>query len=102
MDEPQTAVDWFYRRANGTTAALFGSTATGDPALVSAGTIQILQFALLALGIAGSIYTARRIAHRRYQTAARRRATVMPFVVIIALLGAVNVWMFLLPMAHRM
>jgi len=26
----------------------------------------------------------------------------VPFVVIIALLGAVNVWMFLLPMAHRM
>ncbi|WP_246169558.1 hypothetical protein [Actinotalea subterranea] len=85
-----------------TTAALFGSTATGDPALVSAPTIQLLQFALLALGMAGSVYTARRIAHRRYQTATRRRATLTPYVAIIALLGAVNVWLFLLPMAHRM
>lgn len=28
MDEPQTAGDWFYRRANGTTAALFGDSGT--------------------------------------------------------------------------
>jgi len=62
----------------------------------------VLQFALLALGLAGSLYTARRIAHRRYRTAARRHRTQVPFVVIIALRGAVNVGMFLLPMAHRM
>ena len=86
-----------------TLAALFGGTSgTGDPALVGTGTIQVLQFALLALGLAGSLYTARRIAHRRYRTTERRRRTLVPFVVIIALLGAVNVWMFLLPMAHRM
>ena len=86
-----------------TLTVLFGGTGgTGDPALVGTGTIQMLQFALLALGLVGSFYTARRIAHRRYRTAARRRATLVPFVVIIALLGAVNVGMFLLPMAHRM
>ncbi|PVU84269.1 ferredoxin [Cellulomonas sp. WB94] len=86
-----------------TLTVLFGGTGgTGDPALVGTGTIQVLQFALLALGLAGSFYTARRIAHRRYRTAARRRRTLLPFVVIIALLGAVNVGMFLLPMAHRM
>jgi polyferredoxin len=86
-----------------TLAALFGGApGAGDPALVGTGTIQVLQFALLALGLAGSLYTARRIAHRRYRTAARRHRTLAPFVVIIALLGAVNVGMFLLPMAHRM
>ena len=86
-----------------TLAVLFGGTSgTGDPALVGTDTIQVLQFALLALGLAGSLYTARRIAHRRYRTTERRRRTLVPFVVIIALLGAVNVWMFLLPMAHRM
>jgi hypothetical protein len=69
---------------------------------VSTGTIQVLQFMLLALGLAGSIYTARRIAHRRYRTVARRRATLAPYLAIIVLLGAINVWMFLLPMAHRM
>ncbi|MFS0700084.1 4Fe-4S binding protein [Cellulomonas sp. 179-A 4D5 NHS] len=85
-----------------TVANLFGAGVSGDPALVSTGTIQVLQFALLALGIAGSVYTAKRIAYRRYRTAARRRATLTPYVAIIALLGAINVWMFLLPMAHRM
>jgi polyferredoxin len=86
-----------------TLAVLFGGTAgAGDPALVGTGTIQVLQFALLALGLTGSLYAARRIAHRRYRTAARRHRTLVPFVVIIALLGAVNVGMFLLPMAHRM
>ena len=38
------------------------------PALVGTGTIQVLQFTLLAAGVAGSLYTARRIAHRRYRT----------------------------------
>ncbi|NUU16988.1 4Fe-4S binding protein, partial [Cellulomonas humilata] len=85
-----------------TVANLFGAGVSGDPALMSTGTIQVLQFALLALGIAGSIYTAKRISYRRYRTAARRRSTLTPYVVIIALLGAINVWMFLLPMAHRM
>ncbi|MDC7120612.1 4Fe-4S binding protein [Cellulomonas fimi] len=86
-----------------TVAALFGRQSAGaDAALVSTSTIQVLQFVLLALGLAGSIYTARRIAHRRYRTVARRRATLAPYLVIIVLLGAINVWMFLLPMAHRM
>ena len=71
-------------------------------ALVTNGTIQVLQFVLLAVGLAGSLYTARRIAHRRYQTAARRRATLWPYVAIIGLLGALNVYFFLLPMAMRM
>ena len=84
-----------------TVARVFGSTAEGEAALVGTGTIQILQFALLGLGIAASLYTARRIAHRRYRTDARRRATVLPYAAVIAVLGAVNVWMFLLPMAHR-
>ncbi|WP_024288339.1 4Fe-4S binding protein [Cellulomonas sp. KRMCY2] len=86
-----------------TVAGLFGDApVVGDPALVGAGTIQALQFALLALGVAASLYTAGRIARRRYRTAARRRGTVVPYAVIIALLGAVNVYFFLLPMAHRM
>jgi hypothetical protein len=54
------------------------------------------------VGLAGSLYTARRIAHRRYQTPARRRATLAPYIVIIVLLGALNVYFFLLPMAMRM
>ena len=85
-----------------TVGALFGGTTTGSPALVGNGRIQVMQFILLALGLVGSLYTVRRIAHRRYLTPARRRSTLIPFSVLIVVLGALNVVMFTYPMAHRM
>ena len=85
-----------------TVGALFGAQSNASPALVGNGTIQILQYLLLALGLAGSLYTARQIAHRRYRTPARRRSTLIPFSVLIIVLGALNAVMFLSPMAHRM
>ncbi|WP_083665537.1 4Fe-4S binding protein [Tessaracoccus sp. ZS01] len=86
-----------------TVAALFGITYGAEsPALASNLTIQILQFALLALGIAGSLYTAWRITRRRYQTAKRRTSTFVPMAALVTFLGVVNVVLFLLPMAHRM
>ena len=85
-----------------TVGALFGRHDEGSAALVGNGTILVLQFAILALGLAGSLYTARRIAHRRYLTPARRRSTLIPFTVLIGVLAALNVAMFLFPMAHRM
>jgi hypothetical protein len=62
----------------------------------------VLQYILLALGLAGSLYTARRIAHRRYRSPARRRSTLVPFSVLIVVLGVLNAAMFLYPMTHRM
>ena len=63
---------------------------------------QVLQFAILALGLAGFLYTAYRITNRRYLTPARRRATLIPITVLIVVLGALNVAMFLFPMGNRM
>jgi polyferredoxin len=86
-----------------TVAELFGAHPTeGSAALVGTGTIQVLQYALLTIGVALSLYTARRLAHRRYRTAARRHSTLLPYVGVIALLAAVNVYLFALPMTHRM
>jgi len=85
-----------------TVGALFGQHQEGSTALVGTGKIQVLQFALLALGLAGSLYTARRIAHRRYLTPGRRRSTLVPVTALIGVLAALNVVMFLFPMAHRM
>ncbi|MEO8517800.1 MAG: 4Fe-4S binding protein [Dermatophilaceae bacterium] len=82
--------------------ALFGGQVTGSAALVGNGTIQVLQFTLLALGLAGSLYTARRIAHRRYLTPTRRLSTLLPVTALIGVLGTLNVVLFLYPMAHRM
>jgi hypothetical protein len=86
-----------------TVASLFGAApATGAVALASPGAILVLQLFIVALGAMGSAYTIRRIAHRRYQTAARRRATVIPYYVLLAVLTAMNVYLFTMPMAHRM
>jgi polyferredoxin len=86
-----------------TVAELFGRPASQDStALVGTGTIQVLQFLLLVVGVAASLYTARRIAHGRYRTAGRRRTTLTPYVAVIVALTAVNTYLFTLPMAHRM
>ena len=85
-----------------TVGALFGRHDEGSAALVGNSTILVLQFVILGLGLAGSLYAARRIAHRRYLTPARRRSTLIPFGILIVVLGALNVAMFLFPMAMRM
>ncbi|HEX7405820.1 MAG TPA: 4Fe-4S binding protein [Candidatus Nanopelagicaceae bacterium] len=85
-----------------TVAALFGKHASGSTALVGNGTIQVLQFTLLAMGIFGSIYTLRRITYRMYPAPKQRSSTLPPFSILIGVLGALNVAMFLYPMAHRM
>lgn len=85
-----------------TVGSLFGKHATGTTALVGNRTIQVLQFAILALGLYGSLYTAKRITYRRYNVPGTRTATLIPYTILIAVLGALNVTMFLFPMAHRM
>jgi len=74
-----------------------GSTALLDPAV-----IQVIQFGLLGLGIAASLYAVYRIAGQRYQSAFRLRMTLLPFGALVAVLGLLNVGLFMLPMAHRM
>ncbi|MDQ1536069.1 MAG: hypothetical protein QOE58_462, partial [Actinomycetota bacterium] len=81
---------------------LFGQHDAGSTAFVGNGTITVLQLAILALGLAGSLYAARRITHRRYLNPGHRRSTLLPFTVLIGILAALNVVMFLFPMAHRM
>jgi polyferredoxin len=85
-----------------TALALFGREVHGaSPALLDSGAIQLLQFGLILLGFAGSLYTAYRIA--RHNAAGRRsRAAFVPFAALITLLAVVNFGLFMLPMAMRM
>lgn len=85
-----------------TVTSLFGSHASGSSALVGNGTIRVLQYVVLALGLWGSFYTVHRIAYRQYREQAVRATTLVPYFILIAGLGALNVAMFLFPMAHRM
>ncbi len=72
-----------------------------SPALLDMSVIQFLQYLLLALGFVGSLYTAYRIARHNY-SADRTWAALLPYGVLITIFAAVNVWLFMLPMAHRM
>jgi hypothetical protein len=72
-----------------------------SPALLSGSTIQVLQYILLALGIAGSLYTAYRIARSNYRQGQTWTAFA-PYAILVLVLGVVNIWLFILPMAMRM
>jgi polyferredoxin len=88
-----------------TALALFGrETGAESAALVGGGTIRALQYLLLAAGLAGSLYTAHRIAAARTERAPRpsRRLLLAPYATLILALALLNAWLFALPMAHRM
>ena len=83
--------------------ALIGQSLGHDlsPALVSPGIIQLLQFGLIVLGFAGSLYVAYRIAHENYAQE-KVWVTFAPYAALMVVLGILNLWLFVLPMAMRM
>ncbi len=84
-----------------TGAAFFGLEANGvSPALLDNMTIQILQYALIALGVIGSLYTAYRLSARNFP--GKRWPTLLPYGALILFLGIINTILFSLPMAMRM
>ena len=70
-------------------------------ALVSVGTIQLLQYILLVIGALGSIYTAYRISKSQY-TSNKIIGSTLPFTILIIVLTVANIYFFMLPMMHRM
>ncbi|MDP1876361.1 MAG: 4Fe-4S binding protein [Actinomycetota bacterium] len=74
---------------------------TESPAILGPLAIQVLQFSLLALGVAASLYAVYRIARRRYPSPASHWPVATPFIVLVIGLGLLNTWMFTLPMMHR-
>lgn len=72
----------------------------GSAAILSPGTIQLLQYTLIVLGAAASLYTAYRIGRSACGATPWRRALV-PYALLLLLLGVVNIGLFVLPMAHR-
>ncbi|MDQ0204850.1 4Fe-4S binding protein [Pectinatus haikarae] len=82
--------------------SMFGFTShPASTAVLSSGTIEIMQFLLLFLGAAGSVYTAYRIAKSSYGQTVRKKNSYIPYAVLLILLTLLNIYIFLLPMAHR-
>lgn len=80
--------------------ALFGKQITGPASVLPMSTIQVLQFTILGLGIAGSMFTAYKIATHDKRDASSLKAF-WPHLVVLALFGVINVYLFTLPMMHR-
>jgi ferredoxin len=78
------------------TATLFGmNVARGDLAFAEASTVQMLQYIIIAIGMVGSIYTAYRIGNKGSLKA------LMPYYSLMILLAVINIYLFSLPMMHR-
>jgi ferredoxin len=75
---------------------------SASPALLSTGTIQLMQYLLVALGVLGSLYAAYRIAKSNFDASQKTWASFAPYAALVALLGVMNVVLFVLPMAMRM
>jgi len=80
---------------------LFGVQSSGSAALMDSATIQVLQYLLVLAGVAGSAYTAYRIAGSQAGKA-RGAAAWLPIAALVVILGAVNLFLFYLPMEMRM
>ncbi|GIF17070.1 4Fe-4S binding protein [Actinoplanes teichomyceticus] len=83
-------------------AAFGGPRSGGSAALLGAGAIQVLQYAVLALGIAGSAYAVHRIARARWGAGPAARGTATAFLTVVVVFAAANLALFALPMAMRM
>ncbi|MGG1398777.1 4Fe-4S binding protein [Bacillus salipaludis] len=78
------------------TAALFGLNVTrGDLAFAPASSVQMLQYFIIVIGMIGSIYTAYRIGNKGSFKA------LMPYYTLMVLLALANIYLFSLPMMHR-
>lgn len=86
-----------------TALELVGVQSHGSAALVDNATIQLLQYLLVLLGMAGSAYTAYRIAGGRTgSSGGSARGSWVPVAALILALGGVNLLLFYLPMEMRM
>ncbi len=75
---------------------LFGSEVTaGDLSLAPTSTVQLLQYVIIGIGFVGSTYTAYKMG---------KKATfksMLPYYALTLLLGIINIYLFSLPMSHR-
>lgn len=77
------------------TVSLFGYKLTGEVGLASMGTVQIMQYFVILFGLIGSTYTVYRIGHK----ASWRK--LLPYYALMAILAVINIYLFSLPMSHR-
>jgi ferredoxin len=86
-----------------TALGLFGgSVREGSAAIVDSATIQVLQYALIVLGTAASLYTAWRLTKSTTKGPAKNRATFASYGFLMVLFAGINIYLFSMPMGMRM
>jgi ferredoxin len=78
------------------TTSLFGTYITGDLSLVPSSTVQMMQYVIIVIGTVGSIYAVYRIGKRQ------SFSKLLPYYSMMILLAVINIYLFMMPMAHRM
>jgi len=77
------------------TVSLFGYEISGNVSLASTGVVQFLQYAVVVLGLVGSVYAVYRIGNKGKWT------TLLPYYALMILFTVMNIYLFSLPMSHR-
>jgi polyferredoxin len=86
------------RRLYVTLARLFGAhPAPGPAALAGPATIRVVQWVAIVVGTVAALYTTRRIVLARYPVRVHRLATLLPYGLLVALLGVLNAVLFAFP-----
>lgn len=76
--------------------SLFGSKVTpGDLSLASTSTVQLLQYLIIGIGFIGSTYTAYKMGEKA------TFKSMLPYYALMLILGIINIYLFSLPMSHR-
>lgn len=74
----------------------------GSASLMSDGTIQVMQFALVALGLVASLFTAYKISGFNFSEPRKILGSFSPYAVLLTILAIFNLYLFTLPMSMRM
>jgi len=69
--------------------------ASGDLSLASTSTVQMLQYVIIMIGLVGSSYTAYKMGNKASLKA------MLPYYGLMLLLAIINIYLFSLPMNHR-
>lgn len=77
------------------TVSLFGIQLTGDLSLASTSTVQVLQYLIVVLGLVGSGYSVYRIGNKG------SFGKLLPYYSLMILLAIMNMYLFSIPMSHR-
>jgi polyferredoxin len=80
-----------------TSSSLVGMNLTGELSILNMPTIQVIQYILTLLGVLVSVYTAHRISLNNQGS----KSSVMPYILLILMFGAIALWIYSVPMVAR-